>query len=199
MQKEQPTNTEKSQTSSKTGWIAAIVILLVAVGAIIGLIIGTQGELSKKDEEISKLKKDVETAANNQTDKETTNNTDGAHTEPAKSTHSLEGFDTKIESVFKLIGSESYLSFEKMIVSKDGEYMFIKGKEMGLHGGGGLAQYYRSTDENGTWKFYAGGNGMTDCSKFNEEQIEIAKKYAEEIDLIDVCLDGLHTKKITDL
>lgn len=185
--------------SSKTGWIVAGATALVAIGIVVGFIVGTNDKLAEKDREIAKLKKDAETVADNKTD----NNTDDERkpTEPTVKAHQLEGFDTKITDVFKLLkGNNSYLEFEKMVVSNDGEYMFIKGKEQFAQGSGALAQYYRSTDSNGTWKYYAGGNGFPSCSDFNEEQIKIAKKYAEEIGLIDVCTgDGTDSKKISDL
>ena len=93
-----------------------------------------------------------------------------------------------------------FIQFKKMVATKDGEYMFILGEERGYNGGGGLAQYYRSTNSNGTWKYYAGGNGLSDCSKFNEEQINLAKKYATELGLINSCTDSENEiKNISDL
>ena len=185
-------NQAEKKPGGKGGWIAAAVILVVAIGAIVGLEILASNELTKKDQEIAELKKNTNT------------DDDGEHTEPTvKTERSLAGFDTKIEDALKLLkGENSYLSFKKMIVSKDGEYMFILGGEHVEGGGGGLAQYYRSTSDDGVWKYYAGGNGIPSCKEFNDEQIEIASKYAEELDgLINTCLtdSGLETQKISDL
>ena len=197
---------EPQIASPKAAWITTGVILLVAIGIIIGVLVGANGELAKKDQEIAKLRKNADSSASTEHDTdnepaEAPGTSDNTPSEPAKTEHSLNGFDTKIEESFKLLhGTQTYLQFKKMVATKDGEYMFILGEERGYNGGGGLAEYYRSTDSNGTWKYYAGSNGLTECSKFNEEQINLAKKYATELGLINSCTDSENeTKNISDL
>ena len=192
MDPNQAQDKEVAAKDAKGGWIAAIAILLIAIVTIAGVIVGTNNELAKKDDEIANLKKAAEAPSAGQS---------GEPTTPAKTEPSLAGFDTKIVDAFKLLnGDNSYLAFEKMAVSKDGKYMFIIGKEKVTGSSGGLAQYYRSTSEDGTWKYYAGGNGFPSCDDFDSERIEIAKTYADELGLINVCTpDGTGSKKISEL
>ena len=185
-------NQAEKKTGGKGGWIAAAIIFVVAIGVIVGLEILASNELAKKDQEIAELKKNTNT------------DDDDEHTEPTvKTERPLAGFDTKIEDAFKLLkGENTYLTFKKMVVSKDGEYIFILGGEHVIGGAGALVQYYRPTSDDGTWKVYYAGNGIPNCKDYNEEQIEIAKKYAEELDgLINTCStdDGLETQKVSDL
>ena len=130
MDPNQAQDKEVTAKDAKGGWIAAIAILLIAIGAIAGVIVGTNNELAKKDDEIANLKKAAEAPSTGQS---------GEPTTPAKTEPSLAGFDTKIVDAFKLLnGDNSYLAFEKMAVSKDGKYMFIIGKEKSRAAAAGL-------------------------------------------------------------
>lgn len=54
MDPNQAQDKEVAAKDAKGGWIAAIAIPLVAIGTIAGVIVGTNNELAKKDDEIAK-------------------------------------------------------------------------------------------------------------------------------------------------
>lgn len=184
MKAKKTSDTKNNKICAKGGWIAAIAILVIAAGIIAGIMINSNNQLAKKDEEIANLKENKNS--------------------------SLAGFDIEIDGIakaednprYKDDDDNAYWRFDKIAVSKDGKYIFALGQIRSINslGGGGLAQYYRSTEDNGTWKYYAGGNGIGLCEKFNKEQIEIAKNYASEFDLINICEgNDLKTHKISEL
>lgn len=184
MKAKKTSDTKNNKIYAKGGWIAAIAILVIAAGIIAGIMINSNSQLTKKDEEIANLKENKSS--------------------------SLAGFDIKIDGVakaeddprYKDDDDNAYWRFDQIAVSKDGKYIFALGRIRSINslGNGGFAQYYRSTEDNGAWKYYAGGNGIGLCEKFNKEQIEIAKNYASEFDLINICEgNDLKTHKISEL
>ena len=184
MKAEKTSDTKYDKICAKGGWIAAIAILVIAAGIIAGIMINSNNQLAKKDEEIANLKENKNS--------------------------SLAGFDIEIDGIakaendprYKDDDDNAYWRFDKIAVSKDGKYIFALGQIHSINSldNGGFAQYYRSTEDNGAWKYYAGGNGIGLCEKFNKEQIEIAKNYASEFDLINICEgNDLKTHKISEL
>ena len=182
---------EEKKASGKGGWIATVIVLIVAIGLVIGLEMIANNELSKKDEEITKKNQEISTLKSDSEDK--------PNQEVAS--NPLFGFDTKIESVFKTIPNTEFLTIEKMAISKDGKYMFIKGNIATRSAGAGyMGQYYRSTNASGEWKTFFKGNGFTSCKEFDQEKISIAKNYASETGFVTGCLDDQNqTKNISDL
>lgn len=184
MKAEKTSDTKNDKICAKGGWIAAITILVITAGIIAGLMINSNNQLAKKDEEIANLKENKNS--------------------------SLAGFDIKIDGIakaendplYKGDDDDFYWKFEKIAVSKDGKYIFAQAGVNSIHSlnGGAMAQYYRSTDNDGVWKYYSGGNAITGCNKFDKERIEIAKNYASEFDLINICQDdSLETHKVSEL